>query len=292
MNIDKYIYIGVIVLVSLTCIIYFHERKRNPNVSTTPPLVSPPLHAPANLPPAYISKTPATAPQSAVPGALVTGERISDSKQLWALATTALLTQLNGQHHDILGGDVNAQAQTAHDQQILRDGWKITDRQSLQDTLDWLANTGEREEFARLGKQVQAMEHQQQRVFLQSLQSDRPKQVAAMIAQQYYPQLGQRSLLGWDLARLISVCRLGYGAGYLTDYDAWQRIMPVARQLQHTFSSWQDLSNNVIIGHMYWQAAQTTMAGDALTRIAQMLLSNPASPWVKLPWGMDLGNLS
>ena len=71
------------------------------------------------------------------------------------------------------------------------------------------------------------------------------------MVQKYAAQLGSKSLLGFDLCRYVAVCRWGCLCGYLTEDEAWDKIMPVAAKLQATFSSWKELGQNYLIGREF-----------------------------------------
>jgi hypothetical protein len=213
---------------------------------------------------------------------------ITDRKQLWALATTAILTLRNSERHDTLdGGNDHAQVLTTN-QQTLRDFWGVTDKQSLLDTLNMLTTRGHREGFNNIGQQLMSMNDDQISALLQRFQGDPKRYNAIIIVHNNYNNLGAKSLLGWDLVRYIALCRWGYGAGYISADEAWQHIMPIARQLQHRFSSWEDIGNNYVIGHMFWQANQTEQTNDEYESYRLTLLKDPSSPWVNLPWNQDL----
>ena len=106
---------------------------------------------------------------------------------------------------------------------------------------------------------------------------------------EYAPKLGGKSLIGWDYARFISLCRWGYACGFLTEEEAWDYIMPVADMLQKTFSSWADLGENYVIGREFWSYEQTQVSGAAIREAYESLLSSPTSPWQQNAWDMDLG---
>lgn len=68
----------------------------------------------------------------------------------------------------------------------------------------------------------------------------------------YKDEFGEKSIAAWDYDRYISLCGWGYIAGYLSEEEAWQRIMPAARLLQKTFESWIDLGKNHVVGREFW----------------------------------------
>jgi hypothetical protein len=96
------------------------------------------------------------------------------------------------------------------------------------------------------------------------------------------------SISAWDYDRYVALCGWGYLAGYLSEDEAWQRIMPVARLLQKTFSSWEDLGRNHIVGREFWSWEQTQDRGSLTLQSYKKLLTDPSSPWVKLKWDLDL----
>ena len=100
-------------------------------------------------------------------------------------------------------------------------------------------------------------------------------------------RLGTKSIVGWDFTRYISVCRWGYAAGYFTEPEAWARIIPAARIIRHTFTSWRELGENYMIGRHYWSPEQN---GHLYRRALERLLTDPASPWNRLPWDVDFGS--
>lgn len=108
------------------------------------------------------------------------------------------------------------------------------------------------------------------------------------VVRTHYTRLGKKSLLGWDYTRYVSLCRWGYLVGYLSEDEAWQRIMPKARELQEAFDSWADLGENYLIGREFWSLEETTNYGWLYRTAYQRLLTNPEGPWMRLPWKLDL----
>jgi hypothetical protein len=77
-------------------------------------------------------------------------------------------------------------------------------------------------------------------------------------------------------------------AGYLTEDEAWDRIMPAAALLQKTFDSWKDFGENYLIGRQFWSYEQTKKEGQVFRDIYRKLLANSSSPWNRNPWDMEL----
>ena len=93
----------------------------------------------------------------------------------------------------------------------------------------------------------------------------------------------------WDLVRYINLCRLGYAVHFLTEDEAWSRVMPGARTLQQLFSSWRELGRSYLIRREQWaQRDDWNANGDYVYR---QLLWRKTSPWRRIPWNLDLGGL-
>ncbi|MBX9573289.1 MAG: DUF1266 domain-containing protein [Candidatus Obscuribacterales bacterium] len=204
----------------------------------------------------------------------------------WALASTALLTENNGHSHDLLWCTEATTTNIATEKRMLYEWWGITSRADLLETLSTLMSAGTRSSFeemvklapdsAAVAKAKDALNPKERAEF-----EDRLK-----IVREYGPKLGFKSLLGWDYARYIALCRWGTLCSYLSQEEAWSKIMPAARLLQNSFSSWADLGENYLIGRRFWLPQDKS--NDNYKTIYSKLLSNPSSPWKTIPWSTDL----
>lgn len=175
-------------------------------------------------------------------------------QRLWALATTALLVQYNGDSHELLGS--RPASDHTWGQNGLRDWWGITGREEAVKTLSWLEKTGHRRRY---------------------LAEDRSR---------WRKQQPPTPYLAWDYCRLVWVAGASYVAGYLTEEEAWQRIMPAARAVQANYSSWREMGEDYLRGRERWKGRRDPQ----FDRIFQ-LLTNPDdtnSPWNRNKWDTDL----
>ncbi len=206
--------------------------------------------------------------------------------KLWALACPALLT-LNNQHrHDLLWCTDATTENIAHEKRMLAEWWGIHSRADLLQTLTDITTGGSRATFDEMAKQYQdesAMTRLQEKLSVEDRAefNDRLK-----IVREYAPKLGFRSLLGWDYARYIALCRWGTLCGYISQDEAWAKIMPAAKLLQNSFTSWADLGENYLIGRRFWQP--NSELNQSYKENYMKLLSEPKSPWKTIPWSTSL----
>ncbi len=189
----------------------------------------------------------------------------------------------------MLGGREPAEENLKDIRQVLAEWWGITDKETLLDALTGVDERGHRGQFEKMGAAAEAMSGERFVELLAGAQRNEELSHRLQIVKQHYRRLGRKSLLGWDYARYVALCRWGYFLGYLTEDEAWERIMPVAAMLQETFESWKDLGENYLIGREFWSLSQTKRDGQLYRDAYQRLLTDPASPWIRYPWNTELG---
>ncbi len=206
--------------------------------------------------------------------------------QGWALATVAISNQQNGFSHYLLGGEPMTPQARANAIYGLKNWWGVTTREETLEVLEWLMNEGHHKEYEQLANVVgQASEADFQQ--LMTKYSDNPEVVFKLkFVKENRQRIGRKSLLAWDICRYIQVAGLGYISGYLTEEEAWTRIMPAAKILQDNFDSWSDMGDNYLMGRYYWAGERN----DRLDYIYSLLTNEKDghSPWNKYDWKTDL----
>jgi hypothetical protein len=210
------------------------------------------------------------------------------SPHAWALATTAIIFEFNRHRHDLLAGIAATTDGQDVGKKLLADAWGVNNHDELLEMLKWLQFQGHRAEFDELGSRVDALTESQ----FQSIEAaakGNPQGLNQLdITRKYYREFDQKGILAWDLVRYIALCRWGNLAGYMSDSEAWEHIMPTALRLQQSFSSWRDLQSDFLIGREYWSLQQTQTNGGRFRAIYDRFLQDTNSPWNTTPWALDL----
>ena len=217
--------------------------------------------------------------------------KITSEQKMWALATTAILTESNKGNHRLLGGSEATPAMRIAWRKSLATWWDIHNREDLIDTLKWIDSGGHRKNFDMLSR-VLLTATPDQITEIKARVGDAPEMIHQIdIVLKYGKQFGRKSIIAWDYDRYISICGWGYIAGYLTEDEAWTLIMPVAQSLQYTFDSWEDLGLNHVIGRQFWSLEQSKARGGVTEQADQYLLTDTASPWLTIHWLLDLDSV-
>jgi hypothetical protein len=207
--------------------------------------------------------------------------------QRWAIACSAVLCEINHRSHLLLGEVPKTPANATMMRQELRDGlWEINSREDVLDRLDWIDHAGQRNDFEEFSGRVQKLSDAEFAAEVATAVDQRRSPYRLRYARQHYTEAGRDGLLGFDYIRYISLCRWAYAADYFTANESWARIMPVARLLQKTYTSWDALSQNYVLGRNFW----LTQGQEAFKETVDRLLHDQSSPWIQSPWDTDLGD--
>jgi len=210
--------------------------------------------------------------------------RISAS-QYWALSAGGMLSENNQEPMDrVITGDPVTAQDIAKQKQRMSQSWQVSDRASLLQTLSWLEKEGHRAAWDELARYQSSGGLALNSVAAKYKLDPNEMNDKVVLVRKYSPSFGRKSILAWDYGRYINVCRWGVTCGYLSESEAWRYMMPIARTIQRTFSSWNDFGLNYIVGRQFWD---NTSDPETL-QMYQWLCSSPESPWKKAAWNTDL----
>lgn len=95
-------------------------------------------------------------------------------------------------------------------------------------------------------------------------------------------------IAAWDFGRYIFLCRSGYNSGWLTEKESWFRIIPAARLIQSSYSSWSEFATEYLVGRNFWDPSVAKENND-MRYFITMLNFPPNGLWSTIPWNQSLG---
>jgi len=114
------------------------------------------------------------------------------------------------------------------------------------------------------------------------------KVVAVEIAKGESYIKADKELLAWHLSNAICLTRRGYVAGYIPEEEVWSLVIPVAKEIQRNFDSWENF------GQAY-MASRATTDKDTYEKTKppqntafRRLTMDPRSPWKEINWNTTL----
>lgn len=237
----------------------------------------------------------------------VTAERIHRH----ALAFGAILNTSNGDIVDHLVGQKRLPGEEEQEKHVLADSWDVRSRGDLLKLLDRLQQGGHRKAYYELQEKLRLIAPELLPLYLTKGgqapvldDSDRmvelPEPDAVEISRRFLvirylaaPAIvvdGQATLpvAAWDYGRYVNLCTWGYRAGYLSESEAWDRLIPMARLIQSRYHSWAEFAAEYVRGREFWSMEDMRGFG-MFTRAAIVKLQRPGELWAQIPWDESLG---
>lgn len=176
----------------------------------------------------------------------------------WFNASNSMLIYVNNWDYQLYGGLEPDESSQEIAKQVLDNSWGVTDKDSADETLDWLLSEGHRTEF------VEEMEYLVECGIAEEGAEDRAsflyenfeisEDEAEIFADWYnkYEESGEDTVSGWDYNRALSQLANFYLAGYYTLEEALDASLDVAEMIQASFASWDDYMESYFTGYEYW----------------------------------------
>lgn len=210
--------------------------------------------------------------------------------QLFGLALSAMQTAANQQRHDCLHGDIPGRFHRKLMGALLEESWGIRNGAEARRMLQWLDTEGHRDEYGQIREMLAAKPDIIDPLELlapETRQQLKGREKDAFVSSVHYLRThGERhpSIHAWDYCRLVAVARLAAAAGFILDEEAWHWIRLASTALKARFASWQEMSENYIVGRGFWSGGRNM---DIFDDARQFLLQDPSSPWTRLAWKQD-----
>ena len=171
----------------------------------------------------------------------------------WLLGVGAIIAQANsemGMEPYVIGMMSRTPEHIQSIRKTLSSSWGTTDRNSLLDTIDSIANYGHSYNFDYDSALFKSLTSTERNEILKNAQGmDKYMWEYIMSLDKKW---GEKSIRAWDWFRVGHLCRWGYLAGYITLEEAYILFEPTAKNLRATFSSWEEANDNYLDGYAYW----------------------------------------
>ena len=212
-------------------------------------------------------------------------------KQLWGVALSAIITELNGDSHLTLKMSHSGDHRKDWLATLERD-WGITSREELLETLVIMENGGHAAEFDFIKKIIRENNNDLDKI-MKNYQLNGVQYNRLLFTLQHWDSCKFASIKSWDLGRNVSLCRWGYEVGFLSETEAWNKIMYYARLIQPLYRSWEEYGYTYAIGRIFWASGagagdRTTSTSERTMSVFNKLIKGEAGQWHNLKWNINL----
>lgn len=207
----------------------------------------------------------------------------------WFNNTYAILTAVNGWDYTMYGGMPADESSAVVAQSLLSSSWDVTDRESADETIDWILEEGHRTSLTEEMDYLAEMglgdipEDERADAILENfeLSEEEAERYAYLFA--LYEQYDLDAAAGWDYSRAMSLLAYYYLAGFYTEEEALDMSLEVAETIQSTFDSWDSYMESYFAGYEYW-AEESSQERREIYEEIKAAADNPFD----LEWGMTL----
>jgi hypothetical protein len=209
--------------------------------------------------------------------------KAKNKKELWALALSAPLFQINQFEHHYLYGHKSRSAIAPMCNFIERD-WSIHTAEELNETLKWLETSGHKDEFMNILSVLTALSEQGCENYIDTLKENRERYEQWKIANCYKIPLRRVGIAAWDIVRYVFLCRTGAAMGLISEKAAWARILEMAPKAQMIFSGWPEYVLSYFAGRQYWLGNSTVDFANEMREVITQLFVYDESILRSLDW--------
>jgi hypothetical protein len=152
--------------------------------------------------------------------------------------------------------------------------------------VELLRATGDRAQIQKLGAAMAVITDEDFANLLQQNASDPKRQASLRAVRASFLKWKNKSGVAWDLCRSTHLICNGYSAGFITADEAWPLLLKNAWQVQTSFNSWHEMSDNFLDGREIGYGFRDPQFDAAVSLLNDA--HEPNSPWNQLPWNTDL----
>ncbi|GGF21408.1 DUF1266 domain-containing protein [Flavobacterium limi] len=203
--------------------------------------------------------------------------------QLWLIATSAMLTQLNKEFHDTLLPHhiYGTEALLEDSKQCLLRDWDTKNIADLSDTIKYLHTKKTFEPVQNSWEFLSESEFDKTKYFGNNMMELRN---LTDMTRNYQYDLNN-SDFAWHYGRCAWVIRHAFYNGFITEEETWNLLKENGNLIKKSFDSWESFGLSYLVGAQFWKRDnynEVTMR-ETKNNIT-FLLSNKNSPWLNVSW--------
>ena len=199
----------------------------------------------------------------------------------WFSASNAILAAVNKQDYTKFPESEPTAVNKTQYAAALEQWWSVTDRQTADETFDWLLSGGHRSDFMEdtayledIGLGDIPAEERRGWLFDNFEISDADALYYTQMYA-YYEEHGEHAIDAWDYCRALNLLGFYYAAGYYTKEESLDKALEIGRIMQPVFDSWDDMVDSYLMGYEYW----TGESSDERRRVYEDLKGRDDNPY-------------
>lgn len=231
--------------------------------------------------------------------------KLSD-EQLRRVSLSAQYQGQQGGDHFTLSSKIGSRAKV-----LLEQGWGITNRQELCDSIEELLGRCRSLDIAVIKEEMMAEVQEDSGI---NTEVRRIWSMASIVDKHYITRAGDLSdllnmltnyidaqdalianqlisswdaitskdIIAWDIGRAAYLVRVGVEMKYLKADEAWEYLEQAYQRAIRIFQSWEEFGRSYIIGRSFWASYPEERDVLGFCNVIKWLMKHPESPWLKV----------
>lgn len=164
----------------------------------------------------------------------------------------------------------------------------VLNRKDLEKACISLVNEGQRATFNRIWYAFRSYNKQDRMDIIKNTSMDEPEFPYIKIAHEYMHNIPKGGILAMDVARYLSITLAGKKVGYLGKQEAKDQYIIGIRNLQKSYSSWEDFLTGYFLGEKIISINLGEVYQKASKKYVHRLFTSPHSFMNRADWNIDL----
>ncbi|WP_157843263.1 DUF1266 domain-containing protein [Bacillus sp. FJAT-42315] len=170
----------------------------------------------------------------------------------------------------------------------MKDHQNINDATELKNTINWLLETNNHQQFNQIRYQLSALSEKARNQYIQSWHKDSSRYAELLIVNQGLHAIPSSGISAFYWGSVIYLCRVGRRVGYLTKKEAQDYMIKAVQLLQQSYLGWNEYMNALILGSYFYNSDAEFKYNQYNFPYIAMLFAHPKTPLPKIKWDNDL----
>lgn len=172
----------------------------------------------------------------------------------WQNAVYAVLTYINSENHNIVGGIKTNKKEAKNMQKRLLRWWNVNNREELINMIESLKGDGHNKQFVDIALDFQIPKYIHKQDFIEQeliYAKEGAEDIVLFVYDTWQKERKDKDepIIAWDLGRAIYLCHAGYVSNYFGYEEALDMALELSLVLQSKFESWDEMFESYLDGY-------------------------------------------
>lgn len=220
---------------------------------------------------------------------------IQSDTVIWINAIYAIPTYADSRDYRFIGGTMPYIEDASSLELMLESGWGVTDRKSALECVEKLIQKGHQSSYMEYMEKLSMqglldLQENEVREYFEGENLEDKELNKYIAAYRIYKNDAENGIIAWDYCRAVQLLGYYYVMDYITLEECMDKSLEIAKQLQSTYASWDEMANSYLLGYEFWSGQSLNEFGtDAYLRKSEYEDIMAYEPYIfAIDWNYEL----